>query len=536
MLHLFNTTNASSIELPKHFTNPFDYEPHPLVQLATSELCCYLEGQPQWRAEIELGKMFGVLVVQNQRGELGYLAAFSGYLDKCTRHPFFVPPICDLLDEDGFFKPEERAISQINERISALECNPRIEELTLRLAQITESKESKISALKEEYSLARQRRRVERQAGRDISILALESQRQKGNIRRAEMELRSAKSEILASLNPLLEDIKSLKEERAVRSAALQRQIFKNFVVLNARGEQRDLLDIFTQYNATIPPAGSGECAAPKLLHYAYSNSLTPIAIGEFWRGASPRGEVRRDMHYYTACRGKCHPILSYMLQGIDVEQSEKKEVNLVDHLAKIYEDEHLVAFNKPSGLPTVRGLNHEISLQSIVEELYPTAINHHIVHRLDMDTSGVIIIAKSAEVQRNLQQQFADHTIRKRYIALVEGVIEHESGAIELPLIMDPMDRPRQRVDFEQGKSAYTHFVRLAIEGNRTRLALYPHTGRTHQLRVHCAHAEGLAAPIVGDRLYGTKDTRLMLHAEQIVLKHPTTGRKLTLSTECNF
>ncbi len=536
MFHLFKSQEISSIELPALFTNPFDYEPHPLVRIAAEELCDYLKTREDWHSEIDKGKMFGVLVVKNKGGELGYLAAFSGYLDKCTRHSFFVPPICDLLDSDGFFRPEERVISQINEHISELETNPIIKELTHRLAEISANENEVISNLKEEYLTAREHRRTQRAAGEDVSALALESQRQKGNIRRAEMEFRVARTAVESQLAPLLEEIKSLKNERATRSAALQREIFRNFIVLNSRQERKDLLEIFDQYNATIPPAGSGECAAPKLLHYAYRNSLTPIAIGEFWRGESPRGEVRHDMHYYTACRGKCHPILSFMLQGLNVEPPTEYEANISDKLSKIYEDEALVAFNKPSGLATVRGLNHEISLQSIVEELYPTAINHHIVHRLDMDTSGVVIIAKSAEVQRNLQRQFAEHTIRKRYIALVEGVVNQESGSIELPLIMDPMDRPRQRVDFEQGKSAYTHFVRLKIEGNRTRLALYPHTGRTHQLRVHCAHAEGLASPIVGDRLYGNRDERLMLHAEQIVLKHPTTLRKLTLSAEIEF
>lgn len=536
MFHHFKTAGISAIELPKLFTNPFDYEPHKLVECAAGELCQYLDTRSEWHAEIERGKMFGVLIVKNQSGELGYLAAFSGYLDKRTCHSYFVPPICDLLDENGFFRPEERNISSINEQIATLSNNPRIDQLKSDLYIIIEREQTEISALKEEYLTARKRRKAERIAGEDISTLALESQRQKGNIRRAELEFRTARTAIEAELTPLLEQIKALKSERATRSAALQRLIFKNFVVLNARNERKDLLDIFTGYNNTIPPAGSGECAAPKLLHYAYANALTPIAIGEFWRGESPKGEVRRDMHYYAACRGKCHPILSFMLQGLEVEPSKPFDESIATKLSKVYEDESLVAFNKPSGLPTVRGLNHDISLQSIVEKLYPSAINHHIVHRLDMDTSGVVIIAKNAEIQRNLQSQFALHTIRKRYIALVDGVIDEPSGAIDLPLIMDPMDRPRQRVDHKQGKEAYTHFVRLAIEGSRTRLALYPHTGRTHQLRMHCAHSEGLATPIVGDRLYGKRDERLMLHAEQIVLQHPITGRKLTLTAKVEF
>ncbi len=536
MFHTLAPHLIEGIEPPALFTNPFDYEPHPLVEVAARELCNYLSEQAQWHDEIERGKMFGVLVVRNAEGEVGYLVAFSGYLDKQTRHNFFVPPICDLLEEEGFYKIEESAISKLNKEIAELESDPKFNTLSTTLSALKARKEGEIETLKTTYRTARIERKALRQICTDTSALDAESQRQKGQIKRAELQYRQEREALEHELEGIASRISALKAERAKRSCELQRLIFKNFVVLNAHKQGRDLLEIFKQYNNTIPPAGSGECAAPKLMHYAYANDLMPIAMGEFWRGASPKGEVRHDMHYYAACRGKCHPILGYMLQGLEVEQAPHREERVADKLEKIFEDEALVAFNKPSGLPTVRGLNHEVSLQSIVEELYPDNINHHIVHRLDMDTSGAVVIAKSAEVQRNLQEQFAAHTIRKRYIAIVEGEIEQAEGSVELPLIMNPLDRPRQMVDYELGKSAYTRYTRLSTESNRTRLALYPHTGRTHQLRVHCAHCDGLNTPIVGDRLYGRRDERLMLHCEQMLLRHPITGRKLYLTAESEF
>ena len=536
MFHPLAPHLVEGIDPPTLFTNPFDYEPHPLVEVATRELCRYLGEQSQWHEEIERGKMFGVLVVRNSAGELGYLAAFSGYLDKSTRHSFFVPPICDLLEENGFYKIEESAISKLNVEIAELESDPKYTALSNSLSEFKVCRESEIEDLKVAYRLSRTSRKVLRQTCDDTSALDAESQRQKGQIKRAELQYRQEREALEREIELLANRISTLKAERAKRSCALQRLIFKNFVVFDAHKQGQDLLRIFERYNNTIPPAGSGECAAPKLLHYAYANGLIPIAMGEFWRGSSPKGEVRHDMHFYAACRGKCHPILSYMLQGVEVEKAPVREENLADKLEKIFEDDYLVAFNKPSGLPTVRGLNHEISLQSVVEELYPDNINHHIVHRLDMDTSGAVVIAKSAEVQRNLQEQFALHTIRKRYIAIVEGQIPHSSGSIELPLIMNPLDRPRQVVDYKYGKSAYTRYTRLSTANNRTRLALYPHTGRTHQLRVHCAHHDGLNTPIVGDRLYGKRDERLMLHCEQMILRHPLTGRKLFLTAEAEF
>ncbi|MFI3286775.1 MAG: pseudouridine synthase [Rikenellaceae bacterium] len=534
----------NDIEAPKLFTNPFDYVPHPLVDLAREELCSYLIGQQQWHEEIEQGKMFGVLVVEDSEHNIGFLAAFSGYLAKRTRHNYFVPPILDLQEPEGFFKREEFNISQINARIKELDSSEKLQEAKQNHRSIIEEESREVEALKAEYAASRARRRTLRSEGctiEQLQELNAESQRQKGALRRCELHF----AQLRRPLEELLEEHQAqraeLLAERARRSSALQALTFNRFQPLNALGVPKDLMSIFEAYNGSTPPAGSGECAAPKLLHYAFKEGLRPIAMGEFWWGKSTRGEVRRHLHYYAACRGKCHPILSYMLQGLEVEPphtpTPTHEEALRAALTIIYEDDSIVVFNKPSGLPSVRGLNHTLSVQSIAEELYPEVDpNCIVVHRLDMDTSGVLLIAKNAATQRNLQQQFADHTTRKRYIALLEGIPSTKSGTVELPLILDPLDRPRQRVDFQNGKHAYTYFQVLETLEGYTRIALYPQTGRTHQLRVHCAHPQGINCPIVGDRLYGDAKQRLMLHAEQITLLHPTTGRKFTLRCTPEF
>lgn len=534
LFHPLDPRATEGIPLPELFTNPFDYEPHPLVNVARDELCAFLTEQKQWHAEIEQGKMFGVLVVEDQRGQLGFLAAFSGYLDKRNEHDYFVPPILNLLDPTGFFKTEEAQISQINAQLAAKESSEEIASVRALLAQIEEQEEAELSALRANYTADRARRRELRAKGVDVEQLNAESQRQKGVIRRRELHYRELRTPLERQISDFSAHRTALLRERAERSAALQRLTFSRFEPLNARGEKNNLLIIFEEYNRTVPPAGSGECAAPKLLHYAFRCGLRPVVMGEFWWGKSTRGEVRRHMNYYPACRGKCHPILTYMLQGLSVEPPRRRttEERLREQLTTIYEDDCMVVFNKPSGLASVRGLDHTLSVQSIAEELYPTLNpNNLIVHRLDMDTSGILIIAKSAAAQLSLQQQFASHTIRKRYIALLEGEPQIKRGAIDLPLALDPLDRPRQRVDHHQGKAAYTHYSVIGTEGPYTRVALYPQTGRTHQLRVHCAHHQGLGLPIVGDRLYGTECERLMLHAEQITFCHPATGRKFTIN-----
>lgn len=542
MFHPLSQQQIDGITLPERFTNPFDYTPHALVEVASAELRNYLHSAVQWHEEINRGKMFGVLVVENQAGELGFLAAFSGYLAGKTLHTYFTPPIVDLLDPNGFFLPEEANISQINAQIDKIDSCPELAKARRDLERISDEEQREIEALSAQYNAARLERRAQRRQGcsdEQLAALGAQSQQQKGAIRRRELHYRQQRAPLEELIEQYAVRRNELSEERKRRSAALQALTFSRFKPLNALGEECDLITIFKEYNNTTPPAGSGECAAPKLLHYAYANALRPIAMGEFWWGTSTSGHVRHHNHYYPACRGKCHPILSYMLRGLTIDEPRPRatEELLEELLTVIYEDDHIVAFNKPSGLASVRGLSHTTSVQSIAEKRYPHINpNNLVVHRLDMDTSGILVMAKDAATQRALQEQFAAHTIRKRYIALIDGLLPTKSGAIRLPLALDPLDRPRQRVDYTLGKEAYTHYTVLSHQNGSTRIALYPHTGRTHQLRIHCAHAAGLNTPIVGDRLYGTPAARLMLHAELITLHHPATNRKFTLRCLASF
>ena len=319
-------------------------------------------------------------------------------------------------------------------------------------------------------------------------------------------------------------------------SEALQERIFRLFVVSNARGERRDLVEVFKPLGA-LPPAGAGECCAPRLLNYAYNNGLQPVCMAEFWWGASPVGEVRHHGHFYPACRSKCKPILDFMLQGLDVETNPLEEpMEDATPLDVVYDDQWLTVLNKPSGMLTVPGKALEDSLLTRYQASHPEAVGPVVVHRLDQETSGLVVFAKDKATHKALQQQFENHTVKKVYIALLDGIVERDQGTIDLPLRPDVDDRPRQRVDLEHGKPAVTRYRVLERAGGTTRVALAPLTGRTHQLRVHCSHPQGLNCPIVGDRLYGMASTRLMLHASTLTLVHPATGQLLTFTSPSPF
>jgi tRNA pseudouridine32 synthase/23S rRNA pseudouridine746 synthase len=316
--------------------------------------------------------------------------------------------------------------------------------------------------------------------------------------------------------------------------------------MLNARGQEKDLVEIWRSYHASprlqarfpLPPGGSGDCCAPKLLQYAYLHQLHPLCMAEFWMGESPRGEVRHDGHYYPACRGKCLPILTWMLQGLSVDDDPQlAAATLSAPLTKVYADDDIVVVSKPSGLLTVPGRSVRPSVESILRSEGGFYDGPIIVHRLDQDTSGLLVVARNETAYHHLQQQFIRRQIKKRYIALLDGIVSRREGTISLPLRPDPLDRPRQLVDHEHGKPAITTFEVIATEQGHTRIALTPLTGRTHQLRLHCAHQEGLATPIIGDALYGTPSpTRLCLHAERLSFVHPTTGELLTFELPPDF
>lgn len=542
MLHRF-TTSITDIPLPERFTYPFCYTPHPLCILAAKEVQSYLTRQTAWKDELREGKMFGVLIVQTEHGETGYLAAFSGILAGKNLHPFFVPPVYDLLQPQGFFKIEEENISSINRNIRQLENDKAYAALSAELARTIQSAENILATAKaqlKEAKTAREQRRKEKELNaQEEAELIRESQFQKAEYKRLE---RSWKARI-TTLQTQTEDwerrISALKSERKTRSAALQQKLFEQFGMLNYRGEVKNLCEIFGQTVHKTPPAGAGECAAPKLLQQAYLHGWKPIAMAEFWWGDSPKTEIRHHGHYYPACKGKCEPILQHMLQGLQVEENPMLKRMQVpsQNLEIVYEDPWLSVINKPAGMLSVPGKEDAVSVYSLMCEQYPEADGPLTVHRLDMATSGLMLIAKTKRVHQNLQAQFKNRLVRKRYVALLEGIVPKDKDTVDLPLCLNPLDRPRQMVHTEHGKPAITDYQVLErLDGKRTRIAFYPRTGRTHQLRIHAAHPLGLHCPIIGDELYGEKADRLYLHAEYLEFTHPITGETVRITKEAEF
>ena len=427
---------SSDIPKPERFTYPFCYEPHPLCQMAAEEVKKEIA-----RINPSEGKMFGVLVVE-ERGKLGFLAAYSGLLEGRNDWPYFVPPVFDAQQPDGYFKTREREISH--------------------------------STLHTPHS--------SKQMSQDLQLW-----------------------------------------------------LFHQYRLLNARGETKDLVDIWQDYHCSprirkkypLPPGGTGDCCAPKLLQYAYSQGLKPVCMAEFWWGESPKSLIRHHGQFYPACRGKCKPILTWMLQGLDVDPNPEEAgfPHLVPEV--VYEDEAIAVLNKPAGLLSIPGRLEDYSAATWAQQKWPGS---QLVHRLDMWTQGILIVAKTAEAYHHLQEQFTAHTVKKKYLAIVEGVPEKEHGIIDLPLSNDPLNRPLQVVDYEHGKRAITEYRVLPTPnvGGGCLLALWPHTGRTHQLRMHCAHPDGLGCPILGDELYGKKADRLYLQAQAITFVHPVTGKRM--------
>ena len=373
--------------------------------------------------------------------------------------------------------------------------------------------------------------------GVDWEQLIRESKFQKAELKRQKQYWKDHLASLQAEVEVFETEIERLKAERKTRSAALQQWLFKQFRMLNARGEERDLCNLFKDTVQKTPPAGAGECAAPKLLQYAYRNGWQPLAMAEFWWGDSPKNDIRRHGYYYPACKGKCGPILKHMLQGLHVEKNPlETDMHRGTELEIMYEDEWLSVVNKPAGMLSVPGKSDIDSVYGRVRRMYPEATGPMIVHRLDMATSGLILIAKTKEVHQNLQAQFKNRTVCKRYVAWLDGIVEKKEGHIELPLRPDPEDRPRQVVDAVHGKPAVTDYTVLHYDSGRTFISFIPKTGRTHQLRVHSAHPLGLNAPIVGDELYGRKADRLYLHAEYLGFIHPVSGVYMEIEKESGF
>lgn len=539
MLNRFTPT-ISHIELPEQFPSPFTSEPHPICVLAANEVKTYLEQQVQWHHELKQGKMFGVLVVKESNGQLGYLAAFSGNLAGKNHHPFFVPPVADLLNPNGFFRQGEQVISSINRQIAQMEQNTELNNRKSELEQAKQKSIEEIAAAKAALKASkatREERRTMNPSDEDLSAMVRQSQHEKAELKRLEKRWTAHINELQAEYNRYAQPIEELRTKRKTLSADLQQRLFDEFQLLNIRGEAKGLLEIFENTAQRVPPGGAGECAGPKLLQYAFANNLTPIAMAEFWWGSSPKTEIRHHGHYYPPCKGKCEPILGHMLHGMDVKYPERKaESPYPPSLEVIYEDKWLLVINKPAGMLSAPGKTGDKSAVETASELLLNGREAFLVHRLDMATSGLLLIAKDIEVYKQLQAQFENRTVRKRYIAILDGILNNNEGTVELPLILNQLDRPRQMVCHQYGKPSTTQYQVLERRNGQTRVAFYPLTGRTHQLRVHAAHPNGLNCPIVGDELYGSKSNRLYLHAEYLEFRHPIDNRDIKLETKASF
>ncbi len=540
MLHRFHT-DVSGIALPQKFTYPFCYTPHPLCTIAAGEVQDYLSQQPEWQEELSHGKMFGVLVVQTQDSSIGYLAAFSGILAGSNMHPFFVPPVYDLLHPEGFFKLEEEQISQLNRRICQLEADGDYHRTLAQLSALEQEAAHTLDEARRQMKAAKAARDARRAQSAltpdEKNALIRESQFQKAEYKRLEHAWKETLAQARNTVEKHQATIDRLKTERKTRSAALQQRLFEQFQMLNARGERKDLCAIFAETVHKIPPAGAGECAAPKLLQQAYLHGWKPLAMAEFWWGASHKTEVRHHGHYYPACKGKCEPILGHMLQGLTVDENPLTQNSRNQQvLETVYEDKWLVVVCKPAGMLSVPGKEQTPSACDLLRRRYPGADGPLVVHRLDMDTSGLLLAAKTKRVHQHLQAQFKNRQIQKEYVALLNGIVPQGEGDIDLPLRPDHLDRPRQVVDTKHGKPAHTHYRVLEHGNGQTRILFEPHTGRTHQLRVHAAHPLGLHCPITGDRLYGQPADRLYLHAETLEFTHPITGQRLRITRKADF
>ncbi|TMO82239.1 RNA pseudouridine synthase [Pseudoalteromonas sp. S3776] len=544
--------SIDNIALPEKFTFPFYYQPHELSVLASKQLQQQLATHLPYDENNHHndGKMFGVLVVQNPQKQIGFLSAYSGQLENLSSEIKCVPNVSTMALEDVGYLKESKIINEINTQIHALENASTLNKLSASLSRDTEKFEQQLQAQQSVMQANRKARKEARSAlaiehsdaitpeqQASLNELAKQSIEDKKHYQSIKDHWRDKITQQQQTLNSLYDEIKQLKKRRKVLSKNLQKQLFAQYQFLNANHEIKDLNAIFAALPEHTPPSGAGDCAAPKLLQYAYLNNLKPLAMAEFWWGGSPKSAVRQHKNYYPSCYSKCQPILSHMLKGLSIEDNPLL-VNPAEGktLPIVYQDDDIVIVNKPSEFLSVPGINIEDSVYLRIQTQFPHATGPLIVHRLDMSTSGLLVVALNKRAHKALQKQFIARTIDKRYIALVDGTVPQDSGKIELPLRLDFDDKPRQLVCYKNGKPALTTWQVLERKNNITRLQLYPKTGRTHQLRVHCAHHLGLNMPIIGDTHYGKKANRLHLHAEYLALDHPITHKRLTFSVAPDF
>jgi tRNA pseudouridine32 synthase / 23S rRNA pseudouridine746 synthase len=543
------------IKIPRRFTFPFYYEPHPLTQIAAAELQEYLENQAcldhnfglkENQPRLVIGKMFGVLVVKDTAGKLGYLSAFSGKLADSNNHSRFVPPVFDMLEENSFFLKEQYILNSINARIKEIETDKKYRKLKQDFQQSSARSAQEIAAYKEQLKENKQERKKLRATKKNIlnteeytqfeAYMIKHSLHDKHQFNVLVNKWEQHLGELKLSLAEFDDTIEALKKERKEKSAALQQQLFEQYAFLNKDGKKKSLHAIFSETVFGKPPAAAGECATPKLLQYAFLNGYTPVAMAEFWWGAPPKSEIRKHKQFYPACTGKCKPILAHMLEGIPTDDNPL----LQNHgegkkLETVYEDDSFVVVNKPAELLSVPGIDIQDSVYFRLKYAFGD-IEPLIIHRLDMATSGLLVVAKTKEAHKDIQKQFLKRTVTKRYTALLSKPIDGEEGEISLPLRGDLDDRPRQLVCFEFGKKAVTKWKVVERNETTTKVHFWPLTGRTHQLRMHAAHELGLNASIVGDDLYGTAAERLHLRAAYLEFVHPVTRETVKFEVKEEF
>ncbi len=538
--------------------NPFDYIPDDVCNDAFNALLAEIDtlkksqhpDDVDFCRELESGKMLGVLIATDTLGNSHTLYAFSGQIgDGGFRRDGFVDPVFDYLQPNGYFKTKEAEISRLNYEIARFERQD-LASIAQRYKLSKDKMDSEIAQSKESYRQSRLRRDLRRKSGladeAELNDLIRESQFEKAELHRLKQRLASEISPLETELKEAQTHIATLKSLRRSDSEALQQWLFANFKLLNARHESKSLSEIFAVTPMGIPPSGSGECCAPKLLQAAYAKGWTPVSIAEYWYGKPKGGEVRIHGMHYPACRGKCLPVLNWMLQGLEVNPPLGSDYNLPEmHLLQpkiLFENQWFCIVDKPSGMLSVQGNSAAVSVQKWLQDRYGTAKSVKMAHRLDRDTSGLLIATFNPISYKAIQSLFATRKVKKSYEAMLDGNYLRrgiaQRGHINLPISPDPNDRPRQRIDFESGKEAQTDYEFIDSTESRSRVIFYPLTGRTHQLRVHAS--AGLEMPISGDPLYGDRSaatsTRLQLHAQKIEFTFPLDGLHYTFESPTPF
>jgi tRNA pseudouridine32 synthase/23S rRNA pseudouridine746 synthase len=482
------------------------------------------------------GKMYGILLVETSSKKQGVLKAFSGLLQGESEVNGWVPNISGreriaLQEAETLIKLEE-----IKQQLIALDISKENQEYS-RLSQQWETHLQSLANIHQKRKQKRKKQRdlLQQKYKNDALNIAIEQLNEES--RRDKREKKQLKEQRDQILKPLQEKIiiaerkiSNLKQQRKQLSRQLQNQMYAAYSITNFAGKSYSLQDLIPEGL----PTGTGECCAPKLLHYAAINNLKPLAMAEFWWGSSLGDKIQGQ--FYPACEERCQPLMGFLLSGL----SHINERIVINNFEIIYEDKWLIAVNKPPGLLSVPGRYsyNQDSVLSRLKNLLSDDINLMTVHRLDQDTSGILLLAKNKETYQNLSQQFAKRIIKKRYEAIISGSLLINQGIIELPLWSDPNDRPYQKVNFAKGKTSITKFKIIKREGEYTRIELIPVTGRTHQLRVHCANIHGLGIPILGDKLYGKnhEKNRLYLHAKELIFYHLQLEKTIHLNIKTPF